>query len=495
MELLHSRCAGLDVHKKSVSACIRISEAGQVQKETAVFGTFTADLEHLREWLEKHKVSHVALESTGVFWIPVWNVLERSEAKFELVLINPQHVHALPGRKTDQKDCDRIAELLQYGLLKGSFIPPPAIRELRDLTRRRTHLQGERNRVLNRIRRLLETVNVKLGSVASDIGGKTARLILTQISRGNYVPEELAKLAQASLKNKTAELIRSLQGFYTEHFRWLLAEVLEELVHLDGKLEQIDKRLAKQLQPHADLILRLCTIPGVEFTAAAAIVAEIGFDMSRFPDPAHLASWAGLCPGNNESAGKRHSGCTRKGNRYLRRVLTQSAWSVKRKKDCFLTALFWRISARGGQKKAALAVAHRVLTIVWHIISEGKTYQEIGGNHYDRLHPERSARRLIRRLQQIGFDVDVKWRTAPAQLPEKPTTPMSTSAAEAVSQARPSASKPKSLARAQRPTLPTGTANESVLCRRCARWGIDCIHAWNAKRRVCATAPHTESVT
>ena len=276
MELLYSRCAGLDVHKKSVSACVRISIAGRTQKETAVFGTFTAELEQLRAWLEKHKVTHVALESTGVFWIPVWNVLERSEAKMELVLINPQHAHALPGRKTDQKDCERIAELMQYGLLKGSFIPPAPVRELRDLTRRRTHLQGERNRVLNRIRRLLETVNVKLGSVASDIGGKTARLILSQISKGNYVPEELAKLAQASLKNKKAELMASLQGFYTEHFRWLLAESMEELVHLDRKLETADKRLAVHLQPHTDLIRRLCTIPGVEFTTAAVIVAEIG---------------------------------------------------------------------------------------------------------------------------------------------------------------------------------------------------------------------------
>jgi transposase len=408
MELLYSRCAGLDVHKKSVSACIRISCGAQIHKETAVFGTFMADLEHLREWLEKNKVSHVALESTGVFWIPVWNVLERSEAKFELVLINPQHVHALPGHKTDQKDCERIAELQQYGLLKGSFIPPPPIRELRDLTRRRTHLQGERNRVLNRIRRLLETVNVKLGSVASDIGGKTARLILAQISRGNCVPEELAKLAQGSLKNKRAELTASLYGFYTEHFRWLLAESLQELVHLDRKLEQTDQRLARKLQPHTDLIFRLCTIPGVEFTTAAVIVAEVGFDMSRFPDPAHLASWAGLCPGNNESAGKRYSGCTRKGNRYLRRVLTQSAWSIKRKKDCFLTALFWRVSARGGRKKAALAVAHRVLTIIWHVIAEGKTYREIGANYYEKQHPDRSARRLIRRLEQLGFEVDAK---------------------------------------------------------------------------------------
>jgi transposase len=493
MELLYSRCAGLDVHKKSVSACVRISHGGRICKQTAVFGTFTSDLEHLREWLEKHKVTHIALESTGVFWIPVWNVLERSDAKLELVLINPQHVHALPGRKTDQKDCERIAELLQYGLLKSSFIPPPPIRELRDLTRRRTHVQGERNRVLNRIRRLLETVNVKLGSVASDIGGKTCRLILAQISRGNYAAEELAKLAQAGLKNKRAELRASLKGFYTEHFRWLLADSLQELAQLDRKLVQVDQRLARQLQPHTDLILRLCTIPGVEFITAAVIIAEIGFDMSRFPDPAHLASWAGLCPGNNESAGKRYSGCTRKGNRYLRRVLTQSAWSITRKKDCFLTALFWRISARGGRKKAGLAVAHRILTIIWHIIREGKTYQEIGANHHDRQHPERSARRLIRRLEQLGFDVDAKLKpattqTAPVVLGQAPeqVAPRSVLPARRVAaEKQPAEAKDRERSR----------STDSAVCRRCAKWGIDCIHARNAKRRASVPAPSPESVT
>jgi len=295
------------------------------------------------------------------------------------------------------------------------------VRELRDLTRRRTYLQGERNRVLNRIRRLLETVNVKLGSVASHISGKTARLILAQISVGNYVPEELAKLAKASLKNKRAELTASLQGFYTEHFRWLLAESMQELGHLDRKLEMADKRLGVHLRPHRDLIERLCTIPGVEFTTAAVILAEIGFDMSRFSDPAHLASWAGLCPGNNESAGKRYSGTTRKGNRYLRRVLTQSAWSIKRKKDCYLTSLFWRVSVRGGQKKAALAVAHRMLTIAWHIIAEGGTYLEVGANFYEKQHPDRSARRLVRRLEQLGFEVEAKPK--PDESSSKTNTP------------------------------------------------------------------------
>jgi transposase len=490
VELLYSRCAGLDVHKKSVSACIRISHGDKTQKKTAIFRTFTADLECLCKWLEEHQVSQVALESTGVFWIPVWNILERSETEFKLTLINPQHVHALPGRKTDQQDCERLAELLQYGLLKGSFIPPPPIRELRDLTRRRTHVQGERNRVLNRIRRLLETANIKLGSVVSDVNGRTAQAILAEIADGHCDPKELAQLAKASLKNKRTELAASLKGFYSEHFRWLLAEGVQELAYLDLKLEHIDQRLAKQLQPHVDLILRLCTIPGVDFTTAAVILAEIGFDMSRFADAAHLASWAGLCPGNNESAGKRYSGCTRKGNRYLRRVLTQSAWSLKRKKNCFLTGLFWRVSARGGRKKAALAVAHRMLTIAWHIIQDGQAYEELGGNHYDRLHPDRCAHRLIKRLQQLGFQVTVH-QAVPGSAPASQIT---TQVRKETGARNNLPLKPKRTPSAAQ-QAPKPKPADPVLCRRCARWGIPCIHARNAKPRSPALGPSNVSAT
>ena len=486
MELLDGPCAGLDVHKKSVSACIRKRATGnEARNQTATFRTFTADLERLSRWLEEHQVRRIALESTGVFWIPVWNILERSEAKFQLTLINPQHAHALPGRKTDQKDCERIAELLECGLLKGSFIPPPPVRELRDLSRRRTHLQGERNRVLNRIRRLLETANVKLGSVVSDVNGKTAQLILAQIADGHCDPHELAKLAKAGLKNKRPELTASLQGFYSDHFRWLLSESLQELAYLDGKLDQIDKRLAKQLQAHADLILRLCTIPGVDFTTAAVIIAEIGLDMSRFPDAAHLASWAGLSPGNNESAGKRYSGSTCKGNRYLRRILTQSAWSVMRKKDCYLTALFRRVAAKGGRKKAALAVAHRMLIIAWHIIQDGSVYQELGGNHYDRLHPDRSARRLIKRLEQIGFRVTVKKAISESAPTSDPAVPVPKEPACKAHKSRnsksPMTDTPSPYA-AKKPADP-------AMCRRCARWRIPCIHARNAKLPPGATIP------
>ena len=490
MELLYGRCAGLDVHKKSVSACIRITDGNQTRKETATFRTFTADLERLSKWLEDHQVNQVALESTGVFWIPVWNILERSSTGFKLTLINPQHVHALPGHKTDQKDCERIAELLKHGLLKGSFIRPRPIRELRDVTRRRTHLQSDRNRVLNRIRRLLETANLKLGSVVSDINGRTARLILDEIAHGNCDPKELSQLARASLKNKKVELAASLHGFYSEHFRWLLCEASQELADLERKLEQADKRLAKQLQPHAELILRLCTIPGVDFTTAAVIVAEIGFDMSRFPDAGHLASWAGLSPGNNESGGKRYSGSTCKGNRYLRRILTQSAWSVMRKKDCYLTALFRRVSVKGGRKKAALAVAHRMLIIAWHIIQNGTVYEELGGNHYDRLHPDRSARRLIKRLEQIGFHVTVK-----KAMPEAgPTAADTCSTPEKIVSKNRTALQNKSATDAPPTRVPMRPADPK-LCPRCARWGIPCIHARNAKLLPGATIPYDTTST
>jgi transposase len=293
--------------------------------------------------------------------------------------------------------------------------------------------------------------------VVSDITGKTGTLILEQIARGRSNPERLVPLAQGSLKNKRAELTLSLKGFYSEHFRWLLEEALEELAHLDRKLLEMDKRIGEHLKPHVELIRRLCTIPGVEFTTATTILAEIGFDMSRFPDASHLASWAGLCLGKNESAGKRFSGRTRKGDRYLRRILVQSAWSVIHKKDCLLTALFHRIAARRGMKKAAMAVAHRILIICWSIIRDGGVYRELGGSHYDRLHPDRSARRLTRRLQQIGFEVTLKPKThSPA--PEK-----------AVLQA------------------PKPPPADPSLCRRCARWGIPCIHARNNKHSLLST--------
>ncbi len=409
MKLLYRRCAGLDVHKKSVSVCIRRRIAGgHFEVEEAIFGTFTQDLERLRQWLKERGVRQVAMESTGVYWIPVWNVLERGKHKFELTLVNPATVRALQGQKTDRIDARRIAEYLQYGLLRGSFIPPKPVRQMRELTRMRVHIQQDRNRVINRIGRLLETANIKLGSVASSIAGKSGRAILKRLAEGSQQPEALAKLALGRLKEKTPDLILALDGRTDVHFRWILSRLLTKLDWLDGELADIDARLCEQMAPHEDLLRRLCAIPGVEMTTARVLIAELGTDMTAFPKAAQAASWAGLCPGNSESAGKRFSGRTRKGDRYLRRILVQSAWAAARTRDCFLAALFHRIAHRRGLKKAAVAVAHRVLIIAWSIIRNGSEYQERGGDHFDRLHPERTARKLIRRLEKIGFEVALK---------------------------------------------------------------------------------------
>jgi transposase len=339
MKLLYRRCAGMDVHKKSVSVCIRRRIAGgHFEVEEALFGTFTQDLERLRQWLKERKVRQVAMESTGVYWIPVWNVLECGKHKFELTLVNPATVRALQGQKTDRIDARRIAEYLQYGLLRGSFIPPKPVRQMRELTRMRVHIQQDRNRVINRIGRLLETANIKLGSVASSIAGKSGRAILKRLAEGPQRPEELAKLALGRLKEKTPDLILALDGRTDVHFRWILSRFLIKLDWLDAELAGIDARLCEQMAPHADVLRRLCTIPGVEMTTARVLVAELGTDMAPFPDAAHVASWAGLCPGNSESAGKRFSGRTRKGDRYLRRILVQSAWAAARTRDCFPAA-------------------------------------------------------------------------------------------------------------------------------------------------------------
>jgi transposase len=426
MKLLYRCCAGLDVHKKSVSVCIRRRIAGgHFEVEEALFGTFTQDLERLRQWLKERGVRQVAMESTGVYWIPVWNVLERGKHRFELTLVNPATVRALQGRKTDRIDARRIAEYLQYGLLRGSFIPPKPVRQMRELTRMRVHTQQDRNRVINRIGRLLETVNIKLGSVASHIAGKSGRAILQRIAEGPALPEQLAKLALGSLKGKTPDLILALDGRPDAHFRWLLSRLLKKLDWLDGELAGIDARLSEQMTPHADLLRRLCTIPGVEMTTARVLIAELGTDVTQFPDAAHAASWAGLCPGNAESAGKRFSGRTRKGDRYLRRILVQSAWSAARTRDCFLAALFKRIAHRHGLKKAVVAVAHRILVIAWSLIRNGSEYQERGGDHFDRLHPEKTARKLLRRLERIGFEVAIKQPVGRPPIAKPPMPPNS----------------------------------------------------------------------
>jgi len=429
--LIYRRCAGIDVHKKSISVCARIRIArDRFRTETAVFLTFTQELEKMAAWLRERKIQHVAMESTGVYWKPVWNVLEASKGKFEILLVNPQQVKALPGRKTDQQDAERIASYLQEGLLRGSFVPPVPIRELRELTRRRTHLQGDRNRVINRIGRLLETANIKLGTVLSNIVGVNGRAILDAIIAGKTSAVVLANQVTGHVKRPYEEFVLALQGRYSDHLRWLLRQLLDQLDGLNRQTADVDERIRQITKPHQDLIERLCTLPGVSLISAHAIIAEVGTDMTPFPDARHLASWAGLCPGNSESAGKRFSGRTRKGDRYLRRILVQNAWVVAHLKDCALTAFFHRIASRAGMKKAAVAVAHRILTLAYFIIRDGSSYYEAGRNVYDLRHRERTASRLVRRLQRIGYDI----------------------------------------------TLSSPPAAPDQKCAKCNRWGIACIH-------------------
>lgn len=460
MKLLYRRCAGLDVHKKSVSVCIRMRSGGNpnVGIEEAIFGTFTQDLERMAAWLKEHKVRQVAMESTGVYWRPPWNILERPKYGFQLTLVNPATVAALQGRKTDRIDAKRIAEYLQYGLLRGSFVPPKPVRQMRELTRMRVHIQQDRNRVINRIGRLLETANIKLGSVASNIVGKSGRAILNLLASGHSNPEGMADKALGILRNKMPDLILALDGRTDAHFRWLLSRLLHKLDGLDAELLDLDARLSEQMAPHEDLLRRLCTIPGVEMTTARILIAELGTDMTQFPDAAHAASWAGLCPGHAESAGKRFSGKTRKGDRYLRRILVQSAWAAARTKDCFLAALFHRIAQRRGMKKAAVAVAHRLLTIVYLLIRDGGVYHERGGDHFDKLNPERTAGKLTKRLERIGYHVTLA-RRSPDELLPKPV----------VSQHE---------------------------CRTCHAWGMPrCIHLIKRRKARTPKTPPSESAT
>lgn len=429
MKLLYRRCAGLDVHKDSISVCVRIQVGGQAETERIEekFLTFTQELERLAEWLKEHKVRQVAMESTGVYWIPVWNILERPKYGFQLMLVNPAIVRALQGCKTDRIDARRIAEFLQYGLLRGSFIPPKPVRQMRELTRMRVHIQQDRNRVINRIGRLLETVNIKLGSVASNIVGKSGRAILDLLAAGSTNAERMADKALGQLRIKLPELILALDGRTDEHFRWMLSRQLRKLDGLDAELAALDQKTEADMESHQDLIDRLCTIPGIDKTTARVLISELGTDMSQFPDAAHAASWAGLCPGNSESAGKRFSGKTRKGDRYLRRILVQSAWAAARTKDCFYAALFYRIAQRRGMKKAAVAVAHRLLTMVYLLIRDGGVYCERGGDYFDRRNPARTAKKLTRRLEQIGYQVVLK------RTPLTPVPPSEVVAAEVCS--------------------------------------------------------------
>jgi transposase len=403
MEVIYPCCCGLDVHKESITACVLWAEAkGKSRKEKRRFGTFTHDLLQLADWLGESGVTHVAMESTGVYWKPVWNILAE---QFEVLLVNAQHIKAVPGRKTDQKDSEWIADLLQHGLLRGSFVPPRPTRELRDLTRYRVSLAQEINRIANRIQKVLEDANIKLASVATDALGASGRAILKAMLAGEQDSAQLAEMAQGKLRNKIPELKLALEGRMTEHHRFLLRQLFDHLRFTESKLSEIEQEIDRRMRPFEDQIARLCTIPGVDRVTAWGLLAEIGLDMNQFPSAEHLSSWASLCPGNFESAGKRLSGKMRKGNVSLRRCLSQAAWAISMTKNNYLSALYRRIAARRGAKRAIMAVAHALLVIAYHMLKRKEDYRELGADHFDRIDMNRTRRSLVRRLERLGHKV------------------------------------------------------------------------------------------
>jgi transposase len=412
MQVVYVRCAGLDVHKKTVSACVSICEAGGTKwQQTRVFGTFTQDLLMLADWLKECGVTHIAMEATSVYWRPVWAVLE---GQFEQMLVNPQHIKAVPGRKTDTKDCEWIADLLQHGLLKGSFVPPTPIQDLRDLTRYRAELRQSQNRVANRIQKLLEQANLKLSSVVSNTLGVSGRHMLEAVIAGYDDPQQLAELARGRLKAKIPQLKQALEGRVREHHRFLLAEYLNEWDALGDRIRRIEAEIDTRVRPFESAATLWQTLPGVERVTACNLVAEIGVDMNQFPTAQHLASWAALCPGNHESAGKRKSGKTRNGNKWLRRSLCQAAWAATRTKDCYLSAQFKRLAARRGVKRALMAVAHSMLIIGYHMLKTGQGYRELGGTYLEQINKDQLQRYLVKRLQRLGLRVSLEPVTAAA---------------------------------------------------------------------------------
>jgi transposase len=406
MEPLYRCCAGLDVHKDTVVACVRrLDERGRAHEEIRTFGTMTSSLLALGDWLVASGATHAAMESTGVYWKPVWHLLEE---RVSLVLVNAQHIKQVPGRKTDVKDCAWIAQLLQHGLLKPSLVPARPQQQLRELTRQRSQLVGEQARVAQRIQKVLEDANIKLASVATDALGVSGRTMIRRIIEGETDASKLADLAQRKLRDKIPALKEALAGRVTEHHRFLLRLHLEHYEQLESYIARLGSRIEEALAPFVEARELLETIPGIATRTAEVLLAEIGPDMKPFATSAHLASWAGLCPGNNESAGKRRSGSMRKGSQWLRTALIQAAWAASRTKNTYLASHFRRLSARRGRKRAVAAVAHTLVVIVWHVLIRKQAYTDLGAEYLDRREPTKVANRLIKRLERLGLKVTVE---------------------------------------------------------------------------------------
>lgn len=402
MEVVYARCAGLDIHKKLVVACL--IAAGH--RETRKFGTMTADLQALRAWLQEAGCTHVAMESTGTYWKPIVNLLEGHG--LEVIVVNAAHMKAVPGRKTDMNDAQWIADLLRHGLLRGSFIPDREQRELRELVRYRRALIEERTREVNRIQKVLEGANIKLGSVATNVVGVSGRAMLAALIQGDQPVEAMADLAQGRLKAKRPALIQALDGLMGPHQRFLLAQQLAHLETLDQGIAQVSDEVARRMRPFEAALTALDAVPGIGRRAAEDVLAETGVDMTRFPTHRHLASWAGMCPGNHESAGKRRTGQTRHGNRALRATLIEAAHAAGRTKRSYLAAQFHRIAARRGKKRAAVAVGHSILVIVYYLLRDGVLYEDLGATYFDRIARDQVAARARRRLEALGFEVTIK---------------------------------------------------------------------------------------
>jgi transposase len=411
MDIVNARCAGLDVHKATVVAGVRVPgpRPGERRGETKTFATTTRGLRALADWLLAHGVTDVAMESTGVYWRPVYAALE---GLVHLVLVNARHVKMVPGRKTDVKDCEWLAQLLECGLLRGSFVPPRAVRDLRDLTRLRKALIRERGHHVNRIAKTLELAHLKLSCVVTDLMGKTGRAILEALSAGIDDPDQLAEYAQGLLRKKRAALREALVGRLTPHYAFLLQQHLSLIDAVDAHLATLEARIETAMAPFADTAALVQTMPGVAARAAQAILAETGVDMSGFPTPAHFASWARLCPGNHESAGKRQSTTTGKGATWLRATLQEAAWAAVRSKKSYYRALYHRLKARRGAKKAIVAVQHAMIVALWHMLKHRVAHHDLGADYFERRNTARIRRHHIRRLEQLGYDVVITEKAA-----------------------------------------------------------------------------------
>jgi transposase len=400
LEVLHKNCCGLDIHKEKIAACLRQGR----QSELRIFGTTTRQLLELSDWLRNAGCTHVAMESTGVYWKPIYNVLED---EFQVILVNAKHIKQVPGRKTDVKDSEWIAQLLQHGLLQPSFVPQRDLRESRDLTRHRAKLVQQQAAVVNRIHKVLEDANIKLASVASDIMGVSGRSMLEAMASGNTDPNSLAQMSLRALRKKIPELREALNGTLRDHHRFMIRELLDQIYFLEAAVERVTERIDKNIRPFDEPVQLVNTVTGLDTYVTQQILAETGTDMSQFPSERHICSWAKICPGNNESAGKHKSGKTGKGNNWLKSALTQAAWVASKMKGTYHYALYHRIARRRGKKRAIVAVAHAILVAIYHILRDMVPYKELGADFFDKINTEQVKNQMVRRLESLGFTVNL----------------------------------------------------------------------------------------